>query len=192
MTKFQQLWRDGSTLYVDVMSRIAAAAGEWFLPLAGRFTFAAVLAGYYWASAMTKLEGLFTPTIGAYYQILPGITEAAEYDTDAISIFFTPIVLLGSWAEFVLPLLILIGLFTRGAALAMIGFVGVQSLTDIYGHGVEAATIGAWFDRTSDALILDQRLLWVFLLAVLVVKGAGSLSFDNWLKLDRKSIFRNS
>jgi uncharacterized membrane protein YphA (DoxX/SURF4 family) len=106
-------------------ARIAAAAGEWFLPLAGRFTFAAVLAGYYWASAMTKLEGLFTPTIGAYYQILPGITEAAEYDTDAISIFFTPIVLLGSWAEFVLPLLILIGLFTRGAALAMIGFVGV-------------------------------------------------------------------
>jgi putative oxidoreductase len=76
--------------------------------------------------------------------------------------------------------------------LAMIGFVGVQSLTDIYGHGVEAATIGAWFDRTSDALILDQRLLWVFLLAVLVVKGAGRLSFDNWLKLDRKSIFRNS
>lgn len=98
-----------------------------------RFSFAAVLAGYYWASAMTKLEGVFSPTIGAYYQILPSVTEAADYDPGAISIFFTPIVLLGSWAEFILPALLLIGLFTRGAALAMIGFIFVQSLTDIGG-----------------------------------------------------------
>ena len=82
---------------------------------------------------MTKLEGVFSPTIGAYYQILPSVTEAADYDPEAISIFFTPIVLLGSWAEFILPALLLIGLFTRGAALAMIGFIFVQSLTDIWG-----------------------------------------------------------
>ena len=60
------------------------------------------------------------------------------------------------------------------------------SLTDIWGHGVDAATIGAWFDRGADSLILDQRLLWVFVLSVLVVKGAGRLSLDSWLEMDRK------
>lgn len=90
-----------------------------------------------------------------------------------ISAVWYPLVLFGSWAEMILPLLILLGLFTRGAALGMIGFIIVQSLTDIFGHGADAATIGGWFDRASDALILDQRLLWVFLLLVLVVQGGG-------------------
>ena len=186
MTNFQQICRDGLELYKTITHRISMAAGDWFLSFTARFTFGAVLAGYYWASAMTKLEGVFSPTIGAYYQILPSVTEAADYDPEAISIFFTPIVLLGSWAEFILPALLLIGLFTRGAALAMIGFIFGQSLTDIWGHGVDAATIGAWFDRGADSLILDQRLLWVFVLSVLLVKGAGRLSLDSWLEMDRK------
>jgi len=57
----------------------------------------------------------------------------------------------------------------------MVGFVVVQSLTDLYGH---SSALGAWFDRFPDAHILDQRALWVFLLLVLVVKGAGPLSLD--------------
>ena len=77
--------------------------------------------------------------------------------------------------------LIVLGLFTRLAALGMIGFVTVQSLTDVYGHG-QTGEIGAWFDRLPDAIILDQRALWVFLLLVLVIKGAGPLSFDRALK----------
>jgi putative oxidoreductase len=89
-----------------------------------------------------------------------------------------------SRASPVLPLLIVLGLFTRGAALAIIGFIIVQSLTDIYGHGVDAATIGGWFDRSSDALILDQRLLWVFLLMVLEVQGGGRFALDRRLNLD--------
>ena len=64
----------------------------------------------------------------------------------------------------------------------MIGFVLVQSLTDIFGHGAAA---GAWFDRASDAVILDQRAFWVFLLAVLVLKGAGPLSADRLLGVER-------
>ena len=58
------------------------------------------------------------------------------------------------------------------------GFVVVQSLTDIYGHGADEKTIGAWFDRLSDGHIMDQRAFWMFLLLVLVVKGGGSLSLD--------------
>lgn len=160
-------------------------AALWFLPVAARFSFAAVLLGYYWASAMTKSSdgffGFLFPTIGAYYQILPGITEAAGYDPGAISWIFVPIVLLGGWAEVILPLLIIVGLFTRGAALAMIEFVILQSVVDIVGHDVNA---GAWFDRASDGLILDQRLFWLFLLAVLVLKGAGRVSLDRLLGID--------
>jgi putative oxidoreductase len=65
----------------------------------------------------------------------------------------------------------------------MIGFVALQSLTDLYGHnGWEDPTvIGAWFDRIPDGIILDQRAFWVFALLVLVIKGAGPISFDRAL-----------
>jgi len=84
----------------------------------------------------------------------------------------------GKCEKIKLPALILLGLMTRLAALGMIGFIFVQSLTDIFGHGADATTIGAWFDRGSDALILDQRLLWVTILMVVFVLGAGRISLD--------------
>lgn len=40
---------------------------------------------------------------------------------------------------------------------------------------------GRWFDRASDGLILDQRAMWMLLLVVLVIKGAGPLSLDHLL-----------
>ena len=55
----------------------------------------------------------------------------------------------------------------------------VQSLTDLYAHGVKF--IRGWFDRVPDAMSMDQRLLWVFPLIVLVIKGAGALSIDRAL-----------
>lgn len=169
-------------LYIE---HVKWLAGDWFVPLGARFTFIAVLLGYYWSSAMTKFSdgffGFLSPTLGAHFQILPGITEAAGYDLEAIHPLFTLIVLLGSWAEVILPLLILVGLFTRGAALAMMGFVVVQSVVDIWGHDVAA---GAWFDRASDSVIMDQRLFWLFILAILVTKGAGPLSIDRALNID--------
>ena len=42
-------------------------------------------------------------------------------------------------------------------------------------------TLGAWFDRIPDSLILDQRLFWVTLLILLVIRGAGPLSLDRLL-----------
>lgn len=176
------------THYQNLSGQLADKIADWVVPLGARFSFIAVLLGYYWSSAMTKFSdgffGFLSPSLGAYYQIVPTVTEAAGYDADAINPIFTLIVLLGSWAEVILPLLLLLGLFTRGAALAMIGFIIVQSLTDIFGHKIDAATIGGWFDRASDSLIFDQRLFWVFILLILVAKGAGPLSLDKWLKID--------
>jgi putative oxidoreductase len=68
----------------------------------------------------------------------------------------------------------------------MIGFVGVMSLTDIYGHGIDAQTIGALFDGDPYAVIADQRLLWVIMLVVLMATGGGTFSLDavvsRWLR----------
>lgn len=165
----------------DALER--ALAG-WFLGAAARFVFAAVLFGYYWTSAVTKLgDGALGLGDGAYVQILPGRMAAAGYDATQIALVpWGLIVALGTYAEFLLPALIVAGLATRLAAAGMIGFIAVQSWVDVAGHGADAATIGALFDRAPNAVILDQRALWLFLLAVLVAKGAGALSLDALLR----------
>ncbi|MEI4260229.1 DoxX family protein [Roseovarius sp. D0-M9] len=154
------------------------------LSLMARLLFAAILMVYFWASGLTKLgDGLFSPSAGAYAQIFPKAMEAAGYDVSQLSLFHTAVVLAGTWAEFILPTLIAVGIATRVAALGMIGFIIIQSLTDLFGHGLrsEPAAVGAWFDRAPDSIIMDQRALWVFLLLVLVLKGAGPLSVDRLL-----------
>lgn len=171
------------SLHNSVFSRLERA--DWIAPTLARFVFAAVLMIYYWNSGLTKLGdgvmGFMKPSTGAYVQIFPRVFEAVGYDTSQLSIFHWAIVVAGTWAEFILPLLIVVGLFTRLAALGMIGFVVLQSLTDIVGHYAEPETIGAWFDRFENSAIMDQRAMWVFLLVVLVVKGAGPLSLDRLL-----------
>lgn len=172
-------------LHNGVFERIDRALG-FLLPTLARFTFAAVLLVYYWSSALTKvgpgLLGLLRPSDGAYVQIFPKAMEAVSYDVGQLGMMHWLVVLAGMWAEFLLPLLVVIGLFGRLAALGMIGFVCVQSTTDVTGHGMtDAATLGAWFDRFPDSVILDQRLLWITVLAFIVVKGAGPLSVDRLL-----------
>ena len=54
--------------------------GDWLLPTLARLIFAAVLLGYFWASALTKFDGPFTPSVGAFAQIYPRAFEAAGYD----------------------------------------------------------------------------------------------------------------
>ena len=164
--------------HTAVFGRVESTATEVLTTLA-RFVFAATLVGYYWASAATKVgDGFFSPSANAYVQIFPKQAEALQYDTSQFGAIETLIVLLGTWAEFVLPALIVVGLLTRLASLGMIGFIFVQSLVDIFGHMAGDKTIGAWFDRVSGSLILDQRAFWVFLLLVLVFRGAGPLSLD--------------
>ncbi|MBA3908858.1 MAG: hypothetical protein C0524_03010 [Rhodobacter sp.] len=158
---------------------LADRQADWLLPTAARLVFAGVLFGYFWASAGTKLDGVFTPSLGSYAQIYPKAFEAAGYDVSQMGLWHRLVVLAGAWAEYILPALIVLGLITRLAALGMVGFVALQSLTDIYGHGIAA---GAWFDRASDALILDQRAFWMLLFLVLILKGAGPLSADRLLK----------
>lgn len=152
------------------------------LPILARLVFVLVLLMYFWNSALTKLgPGLFGwlfPGDGAYVQIFPRAMEAVSYDSSQLSLWYWAVAVLGMWAEFVLPALIVLGLLTRLAALGMIGFILVQTATDIVAHG---ALPGAWLDTASDAVILDQRALWVLLLLILVARGGGWLSLDRLL-----------
>tara|TARA_R110002049_G_scaffold23781_6_gene84767 strand:- start:151399 stop:151941 length:543 start_codon:yes stop_codon:yes gene_type:complete len=169
--------------YANLTARLGAL--DWVIPTLARLVFAAVLLIYFLNSGMTKLGdgllGILTPSAGAYAQIFPKTFEAVGYDSDAMGVLHWGMVVAGTLAEFILPTLIVLGLLTRLAALGMIGFVLLQSLTDIYGHGQWDA-LGTWFDRFADGTILDQRALWIFLLIALVIKGAGPLSFDRALK----------
>ncbi|MEV8466507.1 DoxX family membrane protein [Fluviibacterium sp. DFM31] len=178
------------SLYNSAFGLLERATDGWLTPTLARLVFAGTLLVYYWASALTKLgDGIFGflfPSPGAYIQIFPKAVEAAGYDTSQLGFFHWLVVLLGTYAEFLLPLMIVIGLLTRAAALGMIGFVIVQSWVDITGHGLAAKDIGAWFDRDPSSLIVDQRSFWIFLLLVLVLKGAGPFAADRFV-LNRKS-----
>ncbi|MEM6480284.1 MAG: DoxX family protein [Pseudomonadota bacterium] len=160
---------------------------DWLLSTLARFMFAAILLMYFWVSGLTKLGdgffGFLNPSLGAYAQIWPRAMEAVSFDVTQMSSFQTLVVMAGTWAEFILPVLILIGFLTRFAALGMIVFVIVQSVTDLIGHNKlsDPLVLGAWFDKAPDGIILDQRLLWIFLLLVLVMKGAGPLSIDRMI-----------
>ena len=169
-----------SNLHDRIFSSLERSTGSWLLPTLARFAFAAVLLMYFWGSAATKLDG-FGLSIGAYAQIFPQKAEAVLYDPSQFSLIEVLIIWAGTLAEFALPALIVAGLFTRLAALGMIGFIAVQSLTDIFGHHADAATIGSWFDAVENARILDLRTFWVFTLIVLIVKGAGPLSLDRFI-----------
>lgn len=165
-------------LYKTILGQLDRQSS--LLPLAARLVFAGVLLTYFWASAATKLDSFpFGLSLGAYAQIFPRVFEAAGYNASEMGLFHRLVILMGTYAEYILPLLIVLGLFTRLAALGMIGFVVVQSATDIWGHKAGAATIGAWFDRDSASLIADQRSLWILLFLILVLRGAGPLSLDS-------------
>lgn len=183
-----------ATLYTSVFVALEKTF-EPLLPILARLVFAGTLFVYFWKSAVTKigdgLFGIFTVTAGGFGQIFPKQAEEVLWDVAQMSLFQKFVVLSGTWAEFVLPVLIVVGLLTRAAALGMIGFIVVQSLTDLYGHGgiAHAETLGAYFDNIPGSAILDQRAFWVFVLLVLVVKGAGALSLDHIL---RRQVFRNA
>lgn len=176
----------------DEAAQALGRAAPVVLPLVARLTFAGVLLIYFWSSARTKigagLTGLLAPSDSAYIQIFPRSIEAVGYDASQLGLLQWAVAVAGIWAELLLPLCLLLGLFTRLAAAGMIGFILIQSLTDIYGHGIGGDDLGGWFDADSGALILDQRALWTCLLLTLVFLGGGQLSLDRLLRRNRQML----
>ena len=167
--------------YDTAIARVERA-GDAALPLLARFVFAATLLVYFWTSALTKLGdgalGFLRPSVGAHAQIFPRQMEAVTYDIDKLTLYHWAVVEAGMLAEFLLPALIVLGLFTRPAALAMIGFLALQTATDVVAF---QAPFGHWFDGETAGLI-DQRGFWLLTLISLVLLGGGPLSVDRLLQ----------
>jgi putative oxidoreductase len=163
--------------YARLEMKMDALGGREYVALGSRGLFVLLLLPYYFNSALTKIDG-FGLSAGAFAQILPPIAEQYLYDTSAVPFFpWHLIVWAGTLGEFVLPILIVVGLFTRLAALGMIGFVIVQTVVDVVFHG---AALGMLANGLPNELI-DQRLLWVSLLVAMVFAGGGKLSMDRFL-----------
>ncbi|GAA0615901.1 MULTISPECIES: DoxX family protein [Thalassospira] len=167
--------------YARLETKMDALGGRDIIGIASRGLFVLLLLPYYVNSAMTKIDGVGL-SAGAFAQILPPIAEQYLYDTSAIPFFpWHLIVWAGTLGEFVLPILIVVGLFTRLAALGMIGFVVVQTVVDVVFHG---AALGGLANGLPTELI-DHRLLWISLLVALVFAGGGKLSVDRFLSQRR-------
>ncbi|WP_298847390.1 DoxX family protein [uncultured Ruegeria sp.] len=166
------------SLHNNVLGKVDLAS-NWLTPTLARLVFIAVLLVYYWNSALLKIDGsIFSPSSGAFGQIFPKAAEAVLWDVSQMTFFQRIVIFFGTVAEFVLPALLLVGLFTRLAALGLIGFIWVQTLVDVTGHGVK---LGSLFDAAPS--IMDQRTMWTFLMLVIVINGAGPISLDRLLRL---------
>lgn len=184
------------SLYKSIFAGVERLAEPWLLPTLSRFVFAAVLFYYFYQSGVSKVDfgngifGFLKPTDGGFVQIFPKAAEAVFYDITQASFFQKLVIVGGGWAEILLPIMVVIGLLTRLAGVGMIGFVVVQSLTDLYGHGgiAHKETLGVWFDQFSNSAILDQRAFWMLLFVVLIVRGAGPVSVDALLGLNKKPV----
>ncbi|MEX3010329.1 DoxX family protein [Hoeflea sp. TYP-13] len=165
-------------LHDGVFGAVETITAGWFLGLFSRFVIAATLYVYYLNSAKTKigdgLLGMFEVTDSAYIQIAGKAFEAAGYEASALPLPAHIMVYAGTYGEFILPVLVIIGLFARVGAVGMIAFVFVQTYVDATGHGV---ALGTLFNGQPGE-ILDQRLFWITPLIYVAVKGPGLISLD--------------
>ena len=113
------------------------------------------IAGVFWRSGRTKVDGVLT---------LKESTVWLFEDDYALPLLPPEVAAhLATWAEHLFPVLLVLGLFTRSAALALLGMTLIIQLF-VYPD--------AWWPVHS---------LWVGMLAVLIASGPGRLSADGLL-----------
>jgi putative oxidoreductase len=140
-------WRAGWNRAADTASKLV---GDSLLSLIARIA----AAGIFFLSGRTKVEGALTVTdsaIGLFrdeYRLPLLAPELAAH--------------LAAYAEHLFPLLLVLGLFTRGAALALLGMTAVIQVF-VYPD--------AWVTHLS----------WAGLLLFLVGRGGGALALDRLL-----------
>lgn len=142
-------WRTRWNTLADALAR---AVPQDLLLLAARFALAAI----FWQSGRTKVEGGLTVSDNAVALF------ADEYKLPLLS----PEVgaHLAAYAEHLFPVLLVLGLATRGSALALLGMTAVIQIF-VYP--------AAW----------PTHLSWAALALLLVRHGGGGLSLDRLLRL---------
>ncbi|MHA6197270.1 DoxX family protein [Pseudomonas wadenswilerensis] len=140
------------SLYNHLVDAAQRLLSESLLCLVARFGIAAV----FFMSGRTKVEGFLTLT--------PSTFEL--FRTEYVLPLIPPHIAayLATYAEHVFPLLLVLGLFTRGAALALLGMTLVIEVF-VYPD--------AW----------PTHLSWAGLLLLLVARGGGVWSLDRLLRI---------
>jgi putative oxidoreductase len=115
------------------------------------------IASVFFLSGRTKVEGLLTITDSTY----------ELFRTDYALPFMNPVVAahVATYSEHLFSILLVLGLLTRPAALALLGMTGVIEIF-VYPD--------AW----------PTHLSWAGLLLPLIARGGGRLSLDRLLKID--------
>jgi len=128
-----------------------------------------VLATIFWRSGQTKIDGLSIDILSLEFELgWPRFAESTlflfehEYMLPLMSPYAAA--LIATLAEHILPLMLLVGLFTRSAALALLCMTLVIQIF-VYPE--------AWVTHG----------LWVALLLLLISSGAGGISADRVLGL---------
>ncbi len=114
------------------------------------------IASIFFLSGRTKVEGVLS------------ITDSARslFETEYRLPLLSPEVAvhLATWTEHLLPILLVLGLFTR---LAAVGLLGMTLVIEIFVYP------DAW----------PTHLSWAAILLPLIAGGAGRVSLDRWLKI---------
>ena len=140
------------SLYNRMADRLAACVPQDALALAARFGIGAT----FWLSGRTKVDGLLHVSDGAV---------ALFRDEFRLPLLPPDVAAhLAAYAEHLFPLLLFLGLFTRGAALALLGMTLVIQLF-VYPD--------AW----------PTHLSWAAIFLGLIRHGAGRISLDHLLGL---------
>ena len=138
------------TLYDRLTDRISSRLPEGIALLATRVA----LAGIFWRSGRTKVvEGTALDISGTTYFLF-------EHEYTGLPLPVDLAVPLATYAEHLFPILLVLGLFTRFAALSLLGMTLVIQVF-VYPD--------AWW---------ATHLLWVALAAILVSRGGGIFSLD--------------
>jgi putative oxidoreductase len=135
-----------------VADRLGALIGHDLVAIAARLG----IAGVFWLSGRTKVDGLLTVSDSAValfadeYQVPLLAPELAAH--------------LAAYAEHLFPVLLVLGLFTRASALALLGMTAV---IQVFVYPL------AW----------PTHLVWAASMLYLAGRGGGSLSLDRVLRL---------
>lgn len=145
----------------SLISRITGLA-EKLIPLSFILLIARIgIAGIFWKSGRTKVDGdwmVTDLTVSLFrdeYQVPLLPPELAAH--------------LGAYTELAMPIFLVLGLFTRLAALPLLG------MTFVIGIFVYP---GAW----------DTHLTWAALLFLIVARGPGLVSLDALFGIDRRAL----
>jgi putative oxidoreductase len=142
-------WRSPLRLFAGLAEK---AIPEWLIPVVQRLGIAAV----FFLSGRTKVEGLFTLTDSTFFLF------ETEYQLPLLDP--VPAAYLATASEHLFPILLLVGLFTRLSALALLIMTLVIQVF-VYPD--------AW----------PTHLAWVAILLPLVARGGGALSLDRLLRI---------